>query len=94
MVPACQTAVFLDDMGTPIPRKLQPSFCRFTFAPLVHRHQFHRRPRFRADQTLGATEVTFTPETAGICEIRLTLPNWVKGLPATVKAPTYSETSL
>jgi len=51
-------------------------------------------PRFRADQTLGATEVTFTPETAGICEIRLTLPTWVKGLPATVKAPAYSETSL
>lgn len=49
-------------------------------------------PRFRADGVLGSTEVRYTPETAGTCEVRLTLPEWAKALPKWTLPPRYSET--
>jgi len=47
-------------------------------------------PRLSIEQALGITELAYTPETTGLCEVRLKLPEWVR-LPATVPTPRYSE---
>ncbi|AIE84626.1 hypothetical protein [Fimbriimonas ginsengisoli] len=48
-------------------------------------------PRYRVDQALGTTEVLYTPETTGICQARLFLPDWAKPLPRSRSIPRYSE---
>lgn len=47
--------------------------------------------KFRVDQTLGTMEVSFTPETTGVCEARLTIPDWATAPPKFVRIPPYSE---
>jgi hypothetical protein len=44
-------------------------------------------------QALGFVQLRATPTQAGICEIELTMPEWVAALPRWLPAPRYSEES-
>lgn len=51
-------------------------------------------PRFLYERVLGLTEIRYTPEAAGNCEVRLTQPTWAPRPPALKPAPRYAETKL
>jgi hypothetical protein len=48
-------------------------------------------PRFLLERVLGLTEVRYTPEAAGACEIRLTQPEWAPRPSKLSPPPRYSE---
>lgn len=48
-------------------------------------------PRFVAHGQLGSTEVLYTPETTGLCDVKLTLPAWMRPLPKASPTPRFSE---
>lgn len=51
-------------------------------------------PRFLFERVLGLTEIRYTPETAGTCEVRLTQPAWAPRPPDLKPTPRYVETKL
>jgi hypothetical protein len=69
----------------------KPSVLEFVSAYEIQLDPLANMPRFRADETFGTTEVAYTPEAAGPCEVRLTIPAWAKPPPRSVPVPRYSE---
>lgn len=69
----------------------KPSLLEFNSAYEVQFDPSLNLSRFRADETFGTTEVAYTPESAGACEVRLTIPSWAKPPPPSVDVPRYSE---
>lgn len=49
-------------------------------------------PRFVTHGQLGTTEVLYTPETTGLCDVKLTLPAWLRTLPKATPTPRFTET--
>jgi hypothetical protein len=51
-------------------------------------------PRFLTERVLGLTEVRYTPEAAGLCQVRVKLPDFAPALPKLSPPPAYSEPRL
>jgi hypothetical protein len=71
----------------------KPSVLRLVAGYEIQLEPVANLPRFRVDQVLGTSEVRYTPELAGTCEAKLTLPEWAKALPLSRPIPRYSEPS-
>ncbi len=49
--------------------------------------------KLKVEAALGFTELHFVPETSGVCEVKITLPNFGKAPMELVKIPNYREVS-